>query len=109
MEMSACFWRPKRFNLREQQYGLANHVPLTGMALFLKNVTFHGILLDAVLIKGTPAWAEVEELVKKGIRDGIVKPLKHTVFGKEELEAAFRFMAQGKHIGKVMVKVTRKL
>ncbi|XP_019359228.1 PREDICTED: fatty acid synthase isoform X1 [Gavialis gangeticus] len=98
-----CLAQHGRF-LEIGKFDLSKNNPL-GMALFLKNVTFHGILLDAVLTKENPAWLEVNELVKKGIRDGIVKPLKRTVFGKEELEAAFRFMAQGKHIGKVMVKV----
>lgn len=77
------------------------------MALFLKNVSFHGILLDAVFEEGSPEWALVSELLTKGIKNGVVKPLKRTVFDKEEVEAAFRFMAQGKHIGKVMIKVMR--
>uniref|UniRef100_A0A8C0C149 Fatty acid synthase n=1 Tax=Buteo japonicus TaxID=224669 RepID=A0A8C0C149_9AVES len=76
-----------------------------GMALFLKNVAFHGILLDAIFEAGNQEWEAVSELLKKGIKDGVVKPLRSTVFNKEEVEAAFRFMAQGKHIGKVMIKV----
>lgn len=78
-----------------------------GMALFLKNVAFHGILLDSIFEEGNQEWEVVSELLTKGIKDGVVKPLKSTVFGKEEVEAAFRFMAQGKHIGKVMIKVMR--
>lgn len=77
------------------------------MALFLKNVAFHGILLDSIFEEGNQEWEVVSELLTKGISDGVVKPLRTTVFGKEEVEAAFRFMAQGKHIGKVMIKVTR--
>uniref|UniRef100_A0A8C0FUG6 Fatty acid synthase n=1 Tax=Bubo bubo TaxID=30461 RepID=A0A8C0FUG6_BUBBB len=76
-----------------------------GMALFLKNVAFHGILLDAIFDAGNQEWELVSELLKKGIKDGVVKPLRSTVFNKEEVETAFRFMAQGKHIGKVMIKV----
>uniref|UniRef100_A0A8B9MPC1 Fatty acid synthase n=1 Tax=Accipiter nisus TaxID=211598 RepID=A0A8B9MPC1_9AVES len=76
-----------------------------GMALFLKNVAFHGILLDAIFEAGNQEWEAVSELLKKGIKDGVVKPLRSTVFNKEEVEGAFRFMAQGKHIGKVMIKV----
>lgn len=80
---------------------------LLGMALFLKNVAFHGILLDAIFEEGNQEWEEVSNLLKMGIRDGVVKPLRTTIFSKEEVEAAFRFMAQGKHIGKVMIKVMR--
>lgn len=78
-----------------------------GMALFLKNVAFHGILLDAVFEDGNEEWEVVSKLLQKGIKDGVVKPLRTTVFNKDEIEAAFRFMAQGKHIGKVMIKVMR--
>lgn len=78
-----------------------------GMALFLKNVAFHGILLDAVFEDGNEEWEIVSKLLQKGIKDGVVKPLRTTVFNKDEIEAAFRFMAQGKHIGKVMIKVMR--
>ncbi|KAF7247500.1 Fatty acid synthase [Varanus komodoensis] len=75
------------------------------MALFLKNVAFHGILLDAIFEEGNQEWEIVSDLLKKGIRDGVVKPLRTTVFNREEVEAAFRYMAQGKHIGKVVIKV----
>jgi len=36
---------------------------------------------------------------------GTVRPLKTTVFDRDEIEPAFRFMAQGKHIGKVVIQV----
>lgn len=76
-----------------------------GMALFLKNVAFHGILLDAIFEEGNSEWEMVSDLLQKGIKDGVVKPLRTTVFNRDEIEAAFRYMAQGKHIGKVIIKV----
>lgn len=39
------------------------------------------------------------------IKAGIVKPLKTTVFPANEVEQAFRYMAGGKHIGKVLLKI----
>ncbi|NXO39594.1 FAS synthase, partial [Locustella ochotensis] len=98
-----CLARHGRF-LEIGKFDLSNNSPL-GMSLFLKNVAFHGILLDSIFDGGNQEWEVVSELLKKGIRDGVVKPLRSTVFNKEEVEAAFRFMAQGKHIGKVMIKV----
>ncbi|NXJ82917.1 FAS synthase, partial [Trogon melanurus] len=98
-----CLARHGRF-LEIGKFDLSNNSQL-GMALFLKNVAFHGILLDAVFEDGNKEWEVVSELLQKGIKDGVVKPLRSTVFNKEEVEAAFRFMAQGKHIGKVMIKV----
>ncbi|XP_041363356.1 fatty acid synthase-like [Gigantopelta aegis] len=75
-----------------------------GMAIFLKNISFHGILLDA-LFDSHKTWATVADLVSDGIKSGAVRPLRTTVFERGQIEDAFRFMAQGKHIGKVVIKV----
>lgn len=77
-----------------------------GMAIFLKNVTFHGILLDALFEENSTMWQEVSSLLKAGIREGVVQPLKRTVFPRTQVEDAFRYMAQGKHIGKVVIQVS---
>ncbi|KAM8947762.1 fatty acid synthase isoform 2-T2 [Pelodytes ibericus] len=98
-----CLARHGRF-LEIGKYDLSNNTPL-GMALFLKNVAFHGILLDALFEDGNKEWEEVSDLLKTGIKAGVVKPLKSTIFTRDEVEPAFRFMAQGKHIGKVLIKV----
>lgn len=44
--------------------------------------------------------------MKEGIRDGVVQPLPRTLFAKTEVEKAFRYMAKGKHIGKILVEVS---
>ena len=74
--------------------------------------TFHGILLDSLYeqqSKCTPLLKshkrKVRELIDNGIKDGTVRPLKRTVFDCSEVESAFRFMASGKHIGKVVLKI----
>ncbi|CAH2039961.1 unnamed protein product, partial [Iphiclides podalirius] len=85
---------------------LSNNTPL-GMAIFLKNTTFHGILLDALFEAGDgcPEKAEVVRCVSEGIASGAVRPLPSTVFSDQQLEQAFRYMATGKHIGKVVLRV----
>ncbi|XP_035198499.1 fatty acid synthase [Oxyura jamaicensis] len=98
-----CLAQHGRF-LEIGKFDLSNNSQL-GMALFLKNVSFHGILLDSIFGEANEEWEVVSKLLIKGIENGVVKPLRSTVFNKEEVEAAFRFMAQGKHIGKVMIKV----
>ena len=87
-------------------YILIHNFDNLGMAVFLKNISFHGILLDSLFEEGNSEWSTVSNLLAEGIKQGAVKPLNTTVFGKEDLEGAFRFMAQGKHIGKVLVKVS---
>lgn len=98
-----CLARHGRF-LEIGKYDLSNNTPL-GMALFLKNVAFHGILLDALFEEGNREWEEVSELLKTGIDSGVVQPLRTTVFERNQVEDAFRYMAQGKHIGKVLLQV----
>uniref|UniRef100_A0A4W6CE03 Coiled-coil domain containing 57 n=1 Tax=Lates calcarifer TaxID=8187 RepID=A0A4W6CE03_LATCA len=98
-----CLARHGRF-LEIGKYDLSNNSPL-GMALFLKNVAFHGILLDALFEEGNQEWEEVSQLLKEGIMGGVVQPLKTTVFKSNQVEEAFRYMAQGKHIGKVLLQV----
>ena len=85
------------------KFDLNNDTPL-GMSVFLKNVAFHGILLDSLFGGSSGEWLKVHDLVSAGISSGVVRPLKATTFGSDEIEAAFRFMAQGKHIGKVLIR-----
>lgn len=47
----------------------------------------------------------LRHLIIQGIADGVVKPLKRTVFGMNQVEEAFRFMSTGKHVGKVVIKM----
>lgn len=70
---------------------LNNNSPL-GMAVFLKNITFHGILLDSVLNGDTDIIREVTTLVLDGIKCGVVRPLPTTVFSENQVEQAFRYM-----------------
>ncbi|KAJ8943746.1 hypothetical protein NQ318_011957 [Aromia moschata] len=83
---------------------LSNNSPL-GMSLFLKNTTFHGILLDALFDANTSEKREVVKLVSEGIANGAVRPLPKTVYNEHQVEQAFRYMASGKHIGKVLLKI----
>ncbi|XP_068199679.1 fatty acid synthase [Antennarius striatus] len=98
-----CLARHGRF-LEIGKYDLSNNSSL-GMALFLKNVTFHGILLDALFEESNQEWEDVYNLLKEGIMGSVVQPLKTTVFERDQVEEAFRYMAQGKHIGKVVLQV----
>ncbi|KAJ8025187.1 Fatty acid synthase [Holothuria leucospilota] len=76
-----------------------------GTSIFLKNTSFQGIHVDRILEKGNNEWLQVVDLMKSGLCSGVVQPIRRSVFGKDEVEKAFRFMAQGKHIGKVVIKI----
>lgn len=57
------------------------------MAFFLKNTTFHGILLDALFDAGSENEdkKEVVRLVTEGINNGAVRPLPATVFSESQV------------------------
>ncbi|KAH8306772.1 hypothetical protein KR044_013278 [Drosophila immigrans] len=86
------------------KFDLSNNSPL-GMSVFLKNTSFHGILLDSVMEGEEEIQKRIVSLVADGIKNGAVLPLPITLFADQEIEKAFRFMSSGKHIGKVVVKV----
>ncbi|XP_031841485.2 fatty acid synthase 1 [Nomia melanderi] len=98
-----CLAEGGRF-LEIGKFDLSNDAPL-GMSLFLKNTAFHGILLDAICEDDGPDRKEVVRLVQEGIQNGAVRPLPSTVFSEQQIEQSFRFMATGKHIGKVVLKI----
>ncbi|KAI8423484.1 hypothetical protein MSG28_012600 [Choristoneura fumiferana] len=74
------------------------------VAVLLKNIEVHGILLDALLDDNSDKAAVVRS-VAEGIINGAVRPLPSTVYADCQLEQAFRYMATGKHIGKVLIRI----
>ncbi|XP_018362103.1 PREDICTED: fatty acid synthase [Trachymyrmex cornetzi] len=84
-----------------------------GMMIFLKEVSFHGVMFDHLLSssfglkdeKLEEEKAELHNLVNEGLKSGAIKPLVRKVFEKDELEMAFRYMTTGKHIGKILLKI----
>lgn len=86
------------------KFDLANDTSL-GMSFFLKNSTFHGVLLDQLFDVTNEVVTQVDELVREGMVNGAIQPLPATVFNEQQVEQAFRFMATGKHIGKVVIKL----
>lgn len=75
------------------------------MELFLKEISFHGVMLDALFY----GCKEEKKMMRAGVQDlldkGAAKPLVRTVFEQDQLEHVFRYMGAGKHIGKVLLRV----
>ena len=78
------------------------------------NRSFHGVLLDSLFRYSSNDYfprrlieekKKLKMLVMQGIDDGTVRPLKRTIFEKERIEEAFRYMSSGKHIGKVVIQM----
>lgn len=86
------------------KFDLANDNKLQ-LELFTKGISFHGVMVDQVMEKNLKDTKIIGRLLMKGIQSGAVKPLPRSLFKKIELEEAFRFMAAGKHMGKVVIHI----
>ncbi|XP_044017899.1 fatty acid synthase-like [Aphidius gifuensis] len=99
-----CLGNRGRF-LEIGKFDMANDTPV-GMSAFMKEISFHGILLDHVFDGTQEMKLHLNNLLQNGLDKGIIKPLTRTVFSKDQIETAFRYMGAGKHIGKVLVKIS---
>ncbi|KAJ8668370.1 hypothetical protein QAD02_010033 [Eretmocerus hayati] len=87
------------------KYDAAANNPL-GMKAFLRDISFHAVMLDLFLFGGEEEnKIQIVKYIEDGLRSGAVKPLVRKIFQKEEIESALRYMAAGKHIGKIILKI----
>ncbi|KMQ82039.1 fatty acid synthase [Lasius niger] len=94
-----CLAKGGRF-LEIGKFDMFSNNPLEIFA-FSRGISFHGVSLDK-LFSAEPEGKEVLwNKITEGLKNGAIKPLCRKVFEKDEIEAAFRHMAAGKHIGKV--------
>ncbi|KAJ8963945.1 hypothetical protein NQ314_005276 [Rhamnusium bicolor] len=98
-----CLARGGRF-IEIGKFDLANNNQLN-LLLFKKNVSFQGVMLDMLFKESPRNKLILSQLMAEGIRSGAIKPLKRTIFKFNEVEQAFRFMASGKHMGKVLIQI----
>jgi fatty acid synthase len=65
------------------------------MEIFLKETSFHGVMLDK-MFAGSCEWKKkLHVIVSEGIAAGVVRPLSRTVFADTEVEQAFRYSCDG--------------
>ncbi|XP_022831505.1 fatty acid synthase [Spodoptera litura] len=86
------------------KFDISNNTPI-GMYFFLKETSFHGIMLDYIFDQNQLFRKRLQDLLLSGIENGAVRPLTYCTFEANDVEHAFRYMAAGKHIGKVIVKI----
>lgn len=73
--------------------------------VFRRNVSYHGIMLDGLFHAAPVEKQKVMHAILSGISDGYVKPLERKIFGRDEVEKAFRYMTTGAHTGKVLIRI----
>ena len=72
-----------------------------GLNHFAKEISYHGVMLDNVFNGSDDKKIKLKNLFTTYLRNGAIKPLVRTVYSKDKVEEAVRYMAAGKHVGKV--------
>ncbi len=100
----------KSFNLlapygRFVEIGKKDIAENSGLAMgaFNRNATFRAIDLDRIFEDRVRLGRQLFREVYQGFEEGRLHALPVTVFPAAEAEQAFRYLAQSKHIGKVMI------
>ncbi|MDK2123469.1 type I polyketide synthase [Parachitinimonas caeni] len=70
-----------------------------GLSIFAEGGSFHAVQAGAEHPAYSQAWAEVAALLAQET----LRPLPTRVYPARDIAEAFRFMAQGKHVGKIVV------
>ena len=68
-----------------------------------RNASFHVVAMDGVFAGDEPLTRQMMEEIAGLVEKGALHPLPFRSFPSTRVDAAFRLMAQGKHIGKVVV------
>lgn len=77
------------------------------------NQTLHVICLAYFLNErlndtNDPEMKELREHLERGMRENVIKPISRIIYEHDQAEEAFRFMASGKHIGKVLIRMYKE-
>lgn len=67
------------------------------------NASFHVVAMDAVFNGDEELARQLMAEIVKGLKKGALRPLPFRGYPATRVDAAFRLMAQGKHVGKVVV------
>ncbi|XP_018393255.1 PREDICTED: fatty acid synthase-like [Cyphomyrmex costatus] len=100
-----CLAQNGRF-LEIGKFDLASNNPL-GMSAFQKGISFHGIIFENMFTDHKDK-SLLCKMIANGLKDGAIKPIQVKVFPKPDIEEAFRYMASGKHIGKIIINIHKK-
>ncbi|CAO1403431.1 unnamed protein product [Diamesa serratosioi] len=98
-----CLGKGGKF-LEIGKFDMANDTKI-GLANFLKELSFHSIMLDNIFKATDEEKLCLRRIVEADLKSGIIKPLKTNIFAANQVEQAFRFLASGKHIGKVLLQI----
>ncbi len=77
-----------------------------GLHTLRRNATFHAIDLSSLLIDKPDLATSLLKHIFSDLNSHKLHPLPHRVFPVSRIQEAFRYMAQGKHTGKIVLSMT---
>ncbi|XP_011705427.1 PREDICTED: fatty acid synthase-like, partial [Wasmannia auropunctata] len=75
------------------------------MSAFQKGIHFYGILLENMFDDNHKYKSLLSKMIADGLNNETIKPLQVKIFPKTNIEEAFRYMASGKHMGKIILNI----
>ncbi|XP_067208438.1 fatty acid synthase-like [Linepithema humile] len=81
---------------------------LLNLSMLSKGISFYSIMLDNVYTAPEKLKKCLNMVVAINLANKAIQPIARKIFKKDEVEAAFRYMAAGKHIGKIIIKIHEK-
>jgi phthiocerol/phenolphthiocerol synthesis type-I polyketide synthase C len=102
MERSIMLLRPfgRFIELGKRDYVANTHV---GLAPFKRNLSYHGVDLDQLVIQRPKLFAQLLDAVVSGLAAGNLTPISYRVFPAAGVGEAFRVMQQSTHVGKLIL------
>ncbi|KAL6436160.1 hypothetical protein ACFW04_005722 [Cataglyphis niger] len=85
---------------------LANN--MLDLSVFSKGITFYSVMLDNLFLVPEEQRMRLNKILVERLNNGSIKPISRKVFQRNEIESAFRYMAAGKHIGKIIIKIHKE-
>ncbi len=80
-----------------------------GLKAFRNNISYHVVDIAATMVDRRSEFADLFRTVVTKLGTGEWKPLPVKTFSSAEASEAFRYMAQSRHIGKVVVEMARNV
>ncbi|XP_018375579.1 PREDICTED: fatty acid synthase-like [Trachymyrmex cornetzi] len=83
---------------------------LLSMFAFQKGISFHSIRMENLMLRTYDSkWKHtLKKMVDDGLKNETIKPIQAKIFPKSNIKEAFRYMASGKHMGKIIINVHEK-
>ena len=84
-------------------------IPALALRPFRKSLSYFAVDLDRLRAERTDLCHEMLQELMRGFESRELFPLSHRVFPVENLANAFRYMAQAKHTGKVIISMDEEV